>query len=176
MDGGRNDVIDGDAPETVVRTLRMDDGPRLVKIDAAITGRSRSLWFTRKLENALKHTDVCVSVGAERNGLLLGALMGTIQFGEFGLPEPVAVLDTVLVDPAYAGKGVARAMFRQFLTNLRALGVTRVRTEVAWTEHNLMAFFERVGFTPAPRLVLERDMRDLEPAASSDDEPPARKR
>ncbi len=141
-----------------IRTLRREDGARLAKIDAAITGRSRELWFQKKLERTLGETDVGVSVGAEKDGILVGALMGTVRFGEFGLLEPVAVLDTVLVDPGFAGQGVASAMLEQLLVNLRALRVSALRTEVSWDETDLIAFFRKAGFSPAPRLVLERDV------------------
>jgi len=142
----------------VVRTLRLEDCPRLAKIDEAITGRSRALWLENKVKRALKEADVALSVGAERDGLLVGALMCTVQFGEFGLFEPLAVLDTVLVDPKLAGQGIATAMLEQLLANLRGLRVLRLRTEVDWNELDLVAFFEKSAFVPVPRLVLEREV------------------
>jgi len=156
MDGERITLKDGGA--ITIRTLRLEDCARLAKIDAAITGHSRGLWFENKLKRTLSEADVGISVGAERDGLLIGAMMGTVRFGEFGVPEPVAVLDTALVDPAFAGQGVAKAMLEQLLANLKALRIARLRTEVAWNEIELIGFFGRSGFVPAPRLVLERDV------------------
>ncbi len=150
-------TADGDHAFTI-RTLRREDGPRLAKIDAAITGRSRELWFVQRLERSLAETDVGVSVGAEKNDLLVGAVMSTVRFGEFGLLEPVAVLDTVIVDPAFGRQGVATALLEQLVDNLRALRVSTLRTEVAWDEVDLIAFFRKAGFSPAPRLVLEREV------------------
>ncbi len=96
-----------------------------------------------------------ISLGAEIDGVLVGALLGSVHYGEFGQPEPVAILDTVLVDPAFARRGVATAMLRQLLRNLSALRIEHLRTEVAWDEVDLAAFFARSGFVPVPRLVLE---------------------
>ncbi len=142
----------------VIRNLRPDDCPRLVAIDEKITGRSRTLWYEGKLKRALEESDLQVSLVAEVDDLLVGAMFAAVHFGEFGQPEPLAVLDTVLVDPAFAGRGIARAIFEQLLRNLGALRIERIRTEVAWNDHELVAFFGSMGFAPTPRLVLERDI------------------
>jgi GNAT superfamily N-acetyltransferase len=59
------------------------------------------------------------------------------------------------VDPGFGGRGIARALLDQLLLNLSALRIERLRTEVAWTEFELIGFFAHSGFAPAPRLVLE---------------------
>ncbi len=143
-------------PEVFVRTLRREDGQKLARIDAAITGRSRATWFEKRLQRALAETDVYICLGAEKDGNLVGGLLGSVQMGEFGIVDAVAVLDTVLVDPKLKGGGVASAMLEQLLVNLRGLRVSKVRTEVAWNELELVAFFNRKGFAPVSRLVLER--------------------
>ena len=66
--------------------------------------------------------------------LLVGAVLGSLQYGEFGQPEPIAVLDTILVDPGLPRRGVGTALLEQ-LSRTRALGIERLRTEVAWDEH-----------------------------------------
>lgn len=97
-----------DDPGVVIRNLRSEDCARLVAIDEQITGRSRHLWYEGKLKRALEESDLHVSLVAESDGLLVGAMFAAVQYGEFGLPEPLAVLDTVLVDPAFERRGVAR--------------------------------------------------------------------
>jgi GNAT superfamily N-acetyltransferase len=62
-------------------------------------------------------------------------------------------------DPAHARHGVGTALLDQLVKNLQALGIERLRTEVAWDEHDLNQFLGRRGFAPAPRLVLELDLR-----------------
>jgi predicted N-acetyltransferase YhbS len=142
--------------ELTIRTLRPGDCPRLVKIDQEISGRSRQAWYEGKIRRALQDADINISLGAELDGMLVGAVLGSVHFGEFGQPEPVAVLDTVLVDPAFGRRGVGRALVEQLLLNLAGLHIERLRTEVAWTELDLLGFFARSGFAPVPRLVLER--------------------
>ena len=147
--------MDGERDGVIVRTLTAADAPRLVRIDQEITGRNRTEWYVGKLKRALVESDIRISLGAERDGILVGAVLGSLQYGEFGVPEPVAVLDTVLVEPALRGQGIGDALLDQLARNLNALGIRRVRTEVGWDEHELNRVLGRRGFVPAPRLVLE---------------------
>jgi predicted N-acetyltransferase YhbS len=148
--------MDGKSDGVIVRTLRAGDVARLVRIDEQITGRNRRSWFEGKIRRALEDSDLKISLGAEMDGTLVGAVLGSLQYGEFGVPEGVAVLDTILVDPGLRGRGIATAIFDQLVKNLQALGIERMRTEVSWDEHELSTFLGRNGFAPAPRLVLER--------------------
>ena len=142
----------------VVRSLNRGDCARLVAMDAKITGRTRTAWYEGKLDRALADSDLQISLGAEHEGLVVGAMLASLHYGEFGLPEPVAVLDTVLVDPTFSRQGVASAMYDQLTINLRALRIERIRTEVAWDEHELLGYFAAAGFKPVPRLVLEAEL------------------
>jgi len=146
--------------DLVIRRLRQDDCARLIQMDEEIGGRRRSLLFETRLQRAIRDSDVCVSVGAERDGLLVGALMGCVHFGEFGLPEPVATLDTILIDRSFARQGIARAMFEQLVTNLHGLRISRLRTEVGWNQLDLIGFFENMGLVPSRRILLELDLKD----------------
>ena len=139
----------------IIRNLRPDDLERIVRIDEEYVGRRRQKWFEDKLARALSGSALRVSLGAEIDGLLVGALLGDMQYGEFGVPEPVAVLDTVVVDPAFRRQRVGAAMLQQMVKNLAALRVTSIRTEVAWDELDLLGWFNNAGFRPVPRLVLE---------------------
>lgn len=149
---------DGEATDLLVRCLTLRDAPRLVAIDQQITGRKRTLWYEGKLKRALEQSDLQISLGAERDGLLVGAMLATLHYGEFGQPEPVAVLDTVLVDREFGGRGVATALLEQLMKNLRGLRIEHLRTELSWDETELIAFFGKRGFKPMPRLVLESQL------------------
>lgn len=141
----------------VVRNLTSGDLDRLVRMDQAHSGRNRARFLAGKLERALG-SDVRISLGAVVDGTLVGAVLGTVHYGEFGLAEPVAILDTLLVDRDQQRRGLGRAMMDQLVKNLAALRIERIRTEVAWNEHQLVGFLASAGFTPAPRLVLERSV------------------
>jgi predicted N-acetyltransferase YhbS len=142
----------------IIRSLHASDLPRLVAMDRDYTGRARRAWFQGKLQRALDEADLKISLGAVMDGLLVGAILGALAYGEFGQPEPVAVLDTVLVDRAFEKQGIGRALVDQLVRNLHALHIESVRTEVGWTEHTLLGFLGHAGFAPVPRLVLELDV------------------
>ena len=147
--------MDGESDGVTIRSLELGDAPRLVRMDQRLTGRNRSAWYEGKLKRALAESDVRISLGAVLDGSLVGAVLGSLQYGEFGQPEPIAILDTILVDPGYARRGVGRALLENPTRNLQALGIERLRTEVAWDDYDLNRFLGRLGFAPAPRLVLE---------------------
>lgn len=149
----------------ILRALRSSDGPRLVRMDERITGRNRTVWYERKLKRALEESDVNVSIGAEVDGVLVGAMLGSVQYGEFGVPEQIAILDTILVDERHQRHGIGTAMLEEFAVNLSRLGIERMRTEVGWSEA-LGVFLGLHGFALAPRLVLERPLSADSPAGS----------
>lgn len=138
-----------------VRAMRESDLRKLIDIDRRITGRNRSDYFDRKLEEALYESDVRVSLVAERDGEPVGFVMARVDFGEFGRVEPTAVLDTIGVDPNYRDQGIGRALLSQLFMNLMTLRVEGVRTEIGWSDQKLVTFLEHCGFHPSQRLCLE---------------------
>jgi len=139
----------------LVRTMREGDLRALVAIDRRITGRDRSAYFERKLDEALHASDVRVSLVAERDGGPVGFIMARVDYGEFGRVEPTAVLDTIGVDPAYRDSGIGRALLSQLLINLMTLRVEYIRTELDWRQRDLLAFLDHCGFLPAQQLCFE---------------------
>lgn len=142
-----------------VRALADGDLPAIVKIDAASMGRPREEYYRAKFREA--HHDVSgprTSLVAEVDGHAVGFLLAKVYFGEFGQSEPVAVIDSVGVDPRYRGRHIGQALLRRLLINLQALRVERVQTEVDWEQLDLLHFLQRNGFQPAQRFCLERKL------------------
>jgi len=140
----------------VIRTLDERDLDRLVKLDQVWSKKNRRLYLQRKLHRALAEADVRISLGAELDGFLVGAVLGSVSYGEFGHPEPLAVVDTILVDQDVARQGIASVLLEQLLRNLGAFGIETLRTEVSWNDHDLVGFLAHNDFVPVPRIVLER--------------------
>lgn len=139
----------------MVRAMREDDLRALTEIDRRITGRDRSAYFKRIVHEALFESDVRVSLVAERDGGVAGFIMARVDLGEFGRVEPVAVMDTIGVDPDYRDQGIGRALLSQLLINLATLRVEHIRTEIGWHDHTLLAYLDRCGFRPSQRLCFE---------------------
>ncbi|HEX5041279.1 MAG TPA: GNAT family N-acetyltransferase [Candidatus Polarisedimenticolaceae bacterium] len=144
-----------------VRGLKPGDLDAVIALDARNVGRRREAFFRIKLQQNLQETGIKVSLAAEVDGIFTGFLLARVYYGEFGTPEPVAVLDTIDVHPDFRGRGVGTALMRQLQVNLHALGVGTLRTEVGWDEQGLLRFFHHTGFRPAPRFCLDLILHPL---------------
>ena len=144
--------------EILVRRLMPADLDAVIRVDTKVTGRRRSEYFKLKLKENLAETGIKVSLAAELDDLFVGYLLARVYYGEFGLMEPAAVLDTLGVHPDFQHRGVGGALVRQLRTDLRGLGVGRLQTEVSWEDLDVLAFFKREGFLPAPRLCLDLEI------------------
>jgi ribosomal protein S18 acetylase RimI-like enzyme len=138
-----------------VRTMVESDLHALIAIDRRITGRDRSAYLERKVAEALRESDVRVSLVAERDGSPVGFVMARVDFGEFGRLEATAVMDTIGVDPDYRDQGIGRALLSQLLINLMTLRVEQVRTEIDWHDRELLGFLDHCGFHPSQQLCFE---------------------
>lgn len=155
------DTMSNDAPArdaVLIRNLRAEDQEVVTAIDARILGRRRDEFFKLKVRQALSDTGIAVSLVAELDGCVAGFLLARVYYGEFGLSERVAVLDVIGVHPDFRGRRVGSALVDQLRTNLLGLGIRTLQTEVAWDNAELIAFFRREGFAPAPRLCLDLEL------------------
>ena len=139
----------------IVRTMNEEDLGSAVAIDAAASGRRRPRYFELMLQRAVKLAGLQISLAAEMDGHVVGFLIGSVYYGEFGVAEPTASLDAIGVEPGYRGRRVGKALMRQFRLNLGALRITTLRTEVSWDEFELIAFLKSQGFRPSSRICLE---------------------
>ena len=142
----------------VVRALKPSDLDDIIRIDANNFGKQRRDYYRLKLEMAMSDTSVRMSLGAEVDGMLVGFLMGSTYYGDYGIPEPLATLDALGVHTGFAGRGVATALWDQFVSNLKALRIDRIRTQVPWSNWQLMTFFQKVGFSPGSHICIDRKL------------------
>ena len=136
----------------IVGVLKLSDLEGAARIDQRLTGRNRRGYLCRVFSEALADSALRVSLAARADGMVAGYLMARVDYGDFGRAEPVAVIDTIGVDPLRAGQGVGRALLSQLFINLAALGVERVETVVAPGALDLLGFFHAAGLRPAERL------------------------
>jgi ribosomal protein S18 acetylase RimI-like enzyme len=141
-----------------VRELRATDLAAVARIDRASTGRLRVEYYDAKIRAAVGEPKLRTSLAAELDDHVVGFLVARVHYGEFGRAEPVAVIDSFGVDPAYRHRRVATALLSQLLMNLDALRVERIETQVDATQSDLLAFLAKAGFGPAARVCLERSL------------------
>jgi len=141
-----------------VRKMTLSDLDSIVEIDEKVFGKKRPEYYQRKVEYALDSGNIVTSLVAEVDGIIEGFIMGNVFLGEFGIPEDTATIDTIGVDPDFQRQGIARTLVDNFVSNMRAVGVSRIHTLVEWNDGKLIMFFDALGFAPARTLSLELRM------------------
>ncbi len=139
-----------------VRAMTAADLADIVRIDRVITGRDRAVYMKHKLNETTVDSAIRVSLTARLDGAIVGFMMARADLGDFGRTEPVAVIDTLGVDPGYAHRGVGHALLSQLVANLGALRIERVETVVAPRDLGLLGFLYSAGFAPSQRLAFLR--------------------
>lgn len=140
----------------VLRVLKQEDLDAVVAIDALTTKESRREYYERKFAGILnRNANINTSIVCEIDGKVVGFMMGYVFFGEFGITDGTATIDTIGVHPDFQKHGVAAEMLDQFMMNMKAAGVKKVYTLVNWDEIGLEKFFSRNKFVPSKRVNLE---------------------
>ena len=142
-----------------VRALKADDLDDIIRIDQRITGRKREAYMRELVDEAMNDSAVRVSLVTSVEGISAGFVTARTDFGDYGRVEPVAVLDTIGVDPDYGHRGVGHALLSQLFANLQALGVERVETTVARENFGLLGFFYDARFEQSQRLSFDKRVR-----------------
>jgi ribosomal protein S18 acetylase RimI-like enzyme len=129
----------------------------VVEIDRRITGRSRRVFFKKRLEAALADSGGFISVALEDGtGALVGFSIARVQTGEFGEDRRVAVLDVIGVDPDSRKHRHGMRLLEAITESAQKRGVGELRTQVDWNDGDLIGFFASAGFLLASSQVLER--------------------
>jgi len=139
-----------------MRVLEAGDMADIVRIDQKVAGRKREAYIGELIDEAMSDSAVRVSLVARVDGIAVGFVMARADFGDYGRVEPVAVLDTIGVDPDFGHRGVGHALLSQLFANLQALGVERVETVAARENFALLGFFYDAGFEQSQRLSFDK--------------------
>ncbi len=142
--------------EPKMRVMKREDLDAVAALDALVSKSQRREYYQRKIESVVNNPhNINTSLVAEVDGKIVGFIMGDVYFGEYGIPETSATIDTLGVHPDYQNHGVASDLMDQFLTNIKGMGVKKVYTLVNWDDFALEHFFARHKFQPSKRINLE---------------------
>lgn len=139
-----------------VRPLTPEDLERVVELDRQHSGRSRRVFFQRRLEAALANSAGFITVAAEVDGLLMGFAIARLQNGEFGEDSQLAILDVIGVEPSSQHAGLGHQLLDGIIARMRKRDISELRTQVDWSDRKIFQFFSSAGFSLAPQQVLER--------------------
>ena len=137
-----------------IRALRKEDLDAIVEIDERVLGENRRNYWERKLE-LMNNKASQISLVAELEGRVVGFILGDISGWEFGVPETIGWIDTIGVEPAYQKQGLATALARELVQNLKSFGVKTIYTLVSWNDWDLLQFFHAMGFSRGDMINLE---------------------
>lgn len=141
-----------------IRLMKVDDFLAVVRIDERILKVPRSDYFRLKFETAVQSPDFLPTslVAEDKNGKVVGFVIGELFIGEYGITQERATLDTIGVDPAYQHQGIGEQLINEFMDHLRALGVKKVITLIDENDTKLTHFFSANQFRLSKIINLER--------------------
>ena len=151
------------------RPLIADDLDRAIDIDAQYIGRRRDGFYRKRLEAALAEPANFVYIGCDADGKLQGYLLARLQEREYGIEGRSASLDAIGVDSASDRKGMGRSLMAALDEILQHKGIGSVYSQAEWSNLSMLGFLARMGFSLAPRYILERDAGYLEDFEFADD-------
>ena len=143
-----------------IRLMKVDDFDAVVRIDEKVLKASRSEYYKLKFETAVQSSDHLPTslVAEEKDGTVVGFVMGELYIGEYGISQERASLDTIGVDPDYQHKGIGERLINEFMDHLKTLGVQKINTLVDWKDPKLIHFFSANHFIPSKTINLERSL------------------
>ncbi len=150
------------APKTLnVRRIRATEVPDVVALDARVTGLAKpDYWqdiYHRYGERRAKERFFLIAEQADGAGGVLGFIVGEIRAWEFG-SEPCGWVFGLSVDPEARLHGIGQAMFQALCAEVKAAGVTKIRTMVARDNTLHLRFFRGEGMMAGPYLQLEKEL------------------
>jgi GNAT superfamily N-acetyltransferase len=151
------------SPGLEVRRARAGDIPSVVSLDGRVTGLPKpGYWrdiFQRYGRRRLDERMFLVAhhPGADGPAPLLGFAVGEVRAWEFG-SAPCGWVLALSVEPRTRLRGIGRALLDALSTELRAAGVTKMRTMVARGNRLHLLFFRGEGMMAGPYLQLEKDL------------------
>jgi ribosomal protein S18 acetylase RimI-like enzyme len=148
------------AEDVDIRVMRESDLEQVTEIDYKVFGERRPEYYESKMAEVLDEESgrLVTSLVAEVGGKVAGFIMGNVYLGEYGIPESIAYIDTLGINPAYQRQGVAGYLLDEFKTTVKKAGVNKVRTLVNWSDIDLLGFFANRGFVAANTLSLKLDL------------------
>jgi len=151
-------VADLDLQEVSIRPMRREDLPVVVELDAHAFGSARPTYFERRLSvlDAVDAETRAIFLVAVYRDRVLGFVMGTLAYGEFGLTQVTAILDSIAVHPHYQHQGIGQQLTEAFIKQSARQGASTVYTLVNWDNWTLLKVFHALGFVLASTIPLER--------------------
>jgi ribosomal protein S18 acetylase RimI-like enzyme len=157
----RPDRQEAPAPElgeVRVRPARGPDLQAVVAIDAENTGIAKPAYWKERFERYAGRQPDRFFLVAERDGAMLGFIVGEVRAWEFGSP-PAGWIFAIHISPSARLHGLGTLLFDEICARFRKAGVSQVRTMLAKDAHLLLSFFRSQGMMGGPFIQLEKRLQ-----------------
>ena len=144
--------------EIYVRNLEQRDLRSIVDMEERVTGIARPQYWEKRIEMSEAIRPHWTSLVAEFDNRFVGFLFGRAGELEFGLPGTVAWVETIGVDPAFRGRGIAREMIEQFISSAEDHGIKTIFTLVSSGQTDMQNFFSRQGFAQGKMIHYQKEL------------------
>ncbi len=144
--------------EIYVRSLERRDLPSIVAMEERITGVARPQYWEQRIELSEAIRPHWTSLVAEFENRFVGFLFGRAGELEFGLPGTIAWVETIGVDPAFRGRGIARELIEEFISSAEDHGIKTIFTLVTSGQTDMQSFFSRQGFAQGKMLHYQKEL------------------
>ena len=144
-----------------IRLMNFNDFDAVVKIDERVLGNSRPEYYKLRFERLFDTGEYLPTslVAENREGIVIGFIMGELYMGEYGISQEGATVDTVGVDPDYRCRGIGKKLMNDFIDHLRDLRVQKINTLVDVNDTQLEHYFTANLFSPSKTVInLERNI------------------
>jgi ribosomal protein S18 acetylase RimI-like enzyme len=138
-----------------VRPARGSDLSSVIAIDAENTGVPKPAYWKDRFERYAGRQPDRFFLVAEREGTMLGFIVGEVRAWEFGSP-PSGWIFAIHISPSARLHGLGTMLFEEICACFRKAGVSHVRTMLAKDAHLLLSFFRSLGMMGGPFIELEK--------------------
>lgn len=138
-----------------VRPARGPDLPAVIAIDAENTGVAKPAYWKERFDAYAGSKPDRFFLAAERDGAILGFIVGEVRAWEFGSP-PSGWIFAIHISPSARLHGLGTLLFEEICVRFRKAGVTHVSTMLAKDASVLLSFFRSQGMMGGPFIQLEK--------------------
>lgn len=144
------------SPDDVrIRPAQVADLAAVIDLDAEATGIPKTAYWKDRFDWYAGRNPERFFLVAEREGAILGFIVGEVRAWEFGSP-PSGWIFAIHVSPAARLHGLGTMLVDEICLRFRKAGVQQVRTMLAKDATLLLSFFRSLGMMGGPFIQLEK--------------------
>lgn len=144
-----------------IRAFESADLEQVIALDRDYSARSRRGYFEKRMEAMRQEPQAFIGLVADDGARVVGFVLARVLEGEFGGEESVAVLDALAVASDAQRRGLGGDLLQALISEVRSRGGRALRTQVHWSQSDILRFFQSAGLSLAPRWVLERSTANV---------------